>query len=58
MKVSTTYGIINWMMILDITHLKMGYKKLIQIVTTVMGDILFREISELCPIDKQPKSGS
>ena len=34
----------------------MGYKNLIQIVTTVMDDILLREINELCPIDKQPNS--
>ena len=34
----------------------MGYKNLIQIVTTEMVDILLREINELCPTDKQPNS--
>ena len=56
MKVLMTYWIINWIIILDITHLKMGYKNLIQIATTEMDDILLREINELCPISKQPNS--
>ena len=51
-----TYWIINWIIILDITHLKMGYENLIQIATTDIDDILLREINELCTIDKQPNS--
>ena len=38
-KVSIIYWIINWILILVIIHLKMGYKNLIQIATTEMDDI-------------------
>ena len=55
-KVSITYWIINWILILVIIHLKMGYKNLIQIATTELDDIWLGGINELYPIDKQPKS--
>ena len=53
-KVSITYCIKNWILILVIIHLKMDYNNLIQIATTEMEDIWLREINELYPIDKQP----
>ena len=56
MKVLMTYMIINRIIILNITHLKMDYKNLIQIVTTEMDDILLKEINELYSTDKQPNS--
>ena len=46
----------NWILILVIIHLKMGYKNLIQIATTEMDDIWLGEINELYLIDKQPNS--
>ena len=55
-KVSITFWIINWILILVIKHLKMGYNNLIQIATTEMEDIWLREINELYPIDEQPNS--
>ena len=56
MKVLMTYWIKNWIIILNITHLKMGCKYPIQIVTTEMNDIVIREINGLYPTDKQPNS--
>ena len=55
-KVSITYWMINWILILVIIHLKMGYNNLIQIATSEMEDIWLREINELYPIDKQLNS--
>ena len=56
MKVLMTCCIINWIIILDTRHLKMGYNNLIQIATTELDDTLLREISELCPTDKKLNS--
>ena len=55
-KKSITYWMINWILILVIIHLKMGYNNLIRIATTEMEDIWSREIEELYPIDKQSNS--
>ena len=46
----------NWILILVIIHLKMGYKNLVQIALTEMDDIWLGEINELYPVDKQPQS--
>ena len=54
--VSITYWIINWILILVIIHLKMGYNNLIQIATTEMDNIWLGGVNEPHPIDKQPNS--